>query len=72
MKRILRIKVIPKSGRGEVIEQNPVIVKVKEPPVGGAANKAVIRLLSRHFGKKARIISGGRRRQKIVELSDPE
>lgn len=72
MKQVIRIKVIPKSGRGEVIEQDPVIVKVKEPPVGGAANKAVIRLLSKHFGKKARIIGGGRKRQKTVELTDPE
>ena len=66
----IRIRVIPKSGKEEVIEQDPLIVKVKEPPEKGAANKAAAKLLSRHFSKRVRIVSGGHRRQKIVELSD--
>jgi uncharacterized protein (TIGR00251 family) len=70
MKQILRVKVLPKSSKEEIIEKDPLIVKVKAAPERGAANAAVVRLLSRHYGKNVRIISGTRSRRKIVELRD--
>ena len=41
MKKIV-IKVIPNSNVEEIIEAEPLIIKVKEPPTKGKANKAVI------------------------------
>lgn len=44
---------------------------VKEPPVKGQANAAIIMALAKHFGvpfSAVRIISGHTSRQKIVEI----
>lgn len=44
---------------------------VKEPPVKGRANMAIIIALARHFGvplSSVKIISGHTSRQKIVEI----
>ena len=68
MKRILEIKVIPCAGKEEIIEGEPLVVKVREPAEKGKANKAVVRLLSRHLGAKVRIIRGETKRRKIVEI----
>jgi uncharacterized protein (TIGR00251 family) len=69
MKRI-EIKVIPKSKTEEIIEAEPLIIKVKEPPTKGKANKAVIMLLSRYFNADVRIVSGAKSRRKIVEIEE--
>ena len=69
MSKILRIEVIPNSGKEEIIEEEPLIVKVKEAPIKGRANKAVVKLLSKYFGKSVRIISGRRSKKKVIELS---
>ncbi len=72
---ILRIKVRvqPKASREEVMEQLDGTLKVKTtaPPVKGAANRACIELLAKHFGVKrsnVRIIAGHTSRDKIVEV----
>ena len=47
------------------------IVSVKEPPVHGLANKAIIRALANHFNvaqSRIRIVSGHTSRQKVVEV----
>jgi hypothetical protein len=67
MRKIIQIKVIPGSRVEEVIEGEPLVVKVREPPERGKANKAVIKLLSRHFGCKVRLISGRASRLKLIE-----
>ena len=41
MGRILEIKVVPNSQVEEIIEEEPIIVKVRDPPEKGKANKAV-------------------------------
>lgn len=71
MKKIV-IKVIPNSNVEEIIEAEPLIIKVKEPPTKGKANKAVIRLLSRYFNANVRIVSGTKSRRKIVEIEEME
>lgn len=71
MKKIV-IKVIPNSKIEEIIEAEPLIIKVKEPPTKGKANKAVIRLLSRYFNANVRIVSGTKSRRKIVEIEEME
>ena len=69
MKRI-EIKVIPNSDVEEILETEPLIVRVKEPPTKGKANKAVIKLLSRYINANVRIVSGTTSRKKIVEIED--
>jgi len=69
MKKI-EIKVIPKSNVEEIIEAEPLIIKVKEPPTKDKANKAVIKLLSRYFNANVRLVSGTKSRRKIVEIEE--
>jgi len=48
-----------------------LLVKVKEPPKEGKANRAVIKALAKHFKvpqDSVRISSGLRGRNKIVEI----
>ena len=62
------IKVIPNSPADEVIEADPLIVRVKAPPTKGKANKAVIKLLSHYFNANVRIVAGATSRKKVVEI----
>ena len=48
-----------------------IIVGVKSKPIGGKANRELIRKLAKHFGvstSQVRIVSGLRSRDKIVEI----
>ena len=69
MKRI-EIKVIPNSDVEEILDAEPLVVRVKAPPTKGKANKAVIKLLSRYFNANVRIVSGTMSRRKIVEIEE--
>ncbi|MCK4308170.1 DUF167 domain-containing protein [candidate division WOR-3 bacterium] len=68
MADIKRINVIPNSKKAEVIKGEPLVVKVKAAPIKGKANKAVVKLLSKYFGKSVSIISGGKSKKKIVQI----
>lgn len=70
--KTIEIKVIPNSNVEEVVEAEPLLVKVKESPTKGKANKAVVRLLSRHFNANVRIVSGTKSRKKIVEIEETD
>jgi len=69
MKRIA-IKVIPNSKTEEILDAEPMIIRVKEPPTKGKANKAVVMLLSRYFNADVRIVSGAKSRRKVVEIGE--
>jgi len=69
MARLLKIKVLPDSKKEAIIEGNPLTVKVKAPAERGLANRAVTRLLSKHFVSRVRIVAGGRRTNKTVEIA---
>ena len=54
----------------EVLEDR-IIVGVKSKPIGGKANRELIRKLAKHFGvstSQVKIVSGLRSRDKIVEI----
>jgi uncharacterized protein (TIGR00251 family) len=70
--KTIEIKVIPNSNVEAVVEAEPLIVRVKEPPTKGKANKAVVKLLSGYFNARVRIVSGTKSRRKIVEIEEPE
>ena len=55
----------------EKISDSEFAVSVKEPPVNGLANRAIIKALADYFGisqLRIRIISGHTSRQKIIEI----
>ena len=64
----------PNSRLEEVVqEEHGLTVKVKEPPVQGRANQAVIRVLAKHFGvseSQVRILKGFTSRHKLIEIPD--
>ena len=71
----MRINVKAKPGAREdkvqKLDDASFVVSVKEPPVQGRANRAIIKLLAEYFGVPSggvRIVSGHTSRQKIVEI----
>lgn len=72
---LVKIFVKAKPGAGEnrvdKIDDRNFIVSVKEPPVQGRANRAIIRILAEYFNislSRIHIVSGHVSRQKIVEV----
>jgi len=75
-RRIIKVRVRPRSGKREVevAQSGEVTVSIVSPPEKGKANREVIELLARHFGlpvSRVRIVGGGASRHKIVEFSYP-
>ncbi|MGQ9455749.1 MAG: DUF167 domain-containing protein [Armatimonadota bacterium] len=69
----VKIRVIPRSSKNEIVgwRGNSLLVKVTAPPVEGAANEAVVRMLSDVLGLRKgdiRIVSGERSRDKVIEI----
>lgn len=68
----MRITIEVKAGSREEgverLDEGRYLVKVKEPRQKGKANQAVLKLLKKHFGKQARLISGATSTTKIVEI----
>ena len=62
------------SKKNEVIrgDGGRYVVRVKAQRKKGKANTAVIKLLKKHFGRQARIVSGMTSTTKIVEIEDED
>ena len=69
----IHVKVKSNSKTEEVSQESDnFIVKVKEPPKEGRANRAVVKLLAEHFGvsqSQVRILSGFSSKNKVVEVA---
>ncbi len=66
---IREIEVKAGAKKAEIKEVNGIIkVMVKEPPEKNKANRAVIKVLSQHFGKPVRIIHGLKGKKKRVMI----
>lgn len=70
---ILSVRVIPRSPRSRIDGRrgDALLVRLAAPPVDGAANEALIDLLSREFRvpkRQVSILSGATSRDKRVEL----
>jgi len=55
----------------EKISDIEFIISVKEPPVQGKANRAIINALAMYFGigsVRVKIVSGWSSRQKVIEI----
>lgn len=69
----LSVRLQPKASRSEIVgwENGALKVKVSAPPVGGAANDALIEILSKSFKvakSKISLASGQSSRNKVIEI----
>jgi hypothetical protein len=68
----VNVRVKPNSKKEEIIpEDGGFIIRVKEPPTEGKANRAVIRLLAKHLGipeTQLRISRGLTSRTKVIQI----
>ena len=68
----INVRVKPNSKKEEIIpEEGGFVVRVKEPPVEGKANRAVIRVLAKHLGipeTQLRISRGLTSRNKVIQI----
>lgn len=67
------VKVIPRSSKNEItkVSEGEYKVKLTTPPVDGAANSMLIKVLAEYFGvsrSSLKIIGGKTARVKIVEI----
>ena len=69
----INIRVIPRSGRNKLEwEAGGIRARLTAPPVGGAANAALIALLAEQLALPKRnieIVRGATSRQKVVEIA---
>jgi uncharacterized protein (TIGR00251 family) len=70
---VIEVKVEPRSSRNEIIGAGDKIIRIKltAPPVGGAANALLIKLLAEKFGIRKRdvvIMKGESSRHKLIKL----
>jgi len=73
MEIFVKVKPAAKENKIEKVEEKSFLISVKEPPVMGRANKAVLKLLADYFNISAsqfRIKSGLKSRQKIIQIID--
>ena len=67
------VKVSPRSSKNEIIKisEGEYKVKLTAPPVGGAANEMLVKILSKYFDvskSQVQIVSGKTARTKIVDI----
>jgi uncharacterized protein (TIGR00251 family) len=67
--KIIQVKVVPRASANQLIlhEDGTYTARVTAPPVGGEANQAVIRLLSKHLKvapSRIELVSGATARTK--------
>lgn len=71
MKVFVKVKAKARKEKVEKINENNFMIAVKEPPVKGKANRAVIKALAKFLGispSQITIKSGAASRQKILEV----
>jgi uncharacterized protein len=73
---LINVRVHPRASQARTSWRDGVLdVWVTAPPVDGAANKAVVTAIARHFrlpASRVRLRSGGRSRLKLVEVAIDE
>jgi uncharacterized protein len=70
----LRVRVRPRAAKDELagVRQGALVVRLKAPPVDGAANEALARFLGRALGvppSAVRILRGATGRDKLVAVA---
>ncbi|PIR44151.1 hypothetical protein COV23_01395 [Candidatus Wolfebacteria bacterium CG10_big_fil_rev_8_21_14_0_10_31_9] len=73
MKLFIKAKPNSKRSRVEKVSDNTYIVEVKEHPVDGKANKAIIKVMAEFLDiapSKIKLTHGLTAKQKILEIAD--
>jgi uncharacterized protein (TIGR00251 family) len=73
MKIIVKTKPGAKNDTIEKIDESNYVVSIKEPPINGRANAALIKLLATYFDispSLIEIISGFMARVKVIEINN--
>jgi len=73
MKIFVKVKPRAKIEKVERVDDKNFTVFVKEPPIKGRANQAIIRALAEYFktsSSRVKIISGHTSKQKVIEIID--
>ena len=66
---LIKVKVYPNSNENSISYIDGIYkVRVTKPADKNKANKELIRFLTKHFKKKARIKTGLKSRDKVIEL----
>ena len=69
---LVTVRVQPGASRNEIAERDgQLVVRVTAQPADGKANKAVVKLLAKHFGvppTSIEIVRGHTRRDKLVRV----
>lgn len=73
--RTIAVRVIPRARRDEVggTRDGRLLVRTTAPPVDGAANDAVCRLVARHLDvarRKVTVVTGQTSRDKVLRIDD--
>ena len=68
------VRVVPRGSKTAVegVRDGALLVRVTAPPVGGAANDAVVDLLAGFFGaarRDVRVVAGDTARRKTIEIA---
>jgi uncharacterized protein (TIGR00251 family) len=71
---IFKVQVVPRAARSQIVGEfnNALRVRLAAPPVDGAANEELVRVLARAFGVRKsaiQIISGQTSKHKEVRVS---
>lgn len=70
MKIFVKAKPGAKEEKIEKIDELHYVVSVKEPPIKGKANQAIIKALLKYFNASdVKIVSGAFVREKIIEIT---
>lgn len=72
MKIFLKVKLNSKTIKVNKIDETHFEVWIKEPPIQGRANEAVIKELAKYFGislSRFKIIAGRANRQKVIKIT---
>ena len=64
----VRVRVIPNSDEAMVTDGDILTVRVKSKARNGEANKEMLNLLQKHFGKRVRLKSGVTSEYKTVRI----
>lgn len=73
MAATLKVRVIPRAKRNEIAgwREGALVVRLTAPPVEGAANKLLLRFVSRQLGVRpadVAIASGEKSREKVLRI----
>ncbi|MEO6588354.1 MAG: DUF167 domain-containing protein, partial [Pyrinomonadaceae bacterium] len=72
---VFNVKVVPRSSKSEIVGEHggALKIKIKSPPVDGAANAELVKLLSKTFGvskSEIEIIGGQTSKNKLIKFQN--